>query len=28
MLECAIRACWRKREVVLESLLSFRRAGC
>ena len=28
MLEGAIRAGWLKREVVLESLLSFRRAGC
>ena len=28
MLEGAIRAGWLKREVVVESLLSFRRAGC
>lgn len=28
MMEGAIRAGWLKREVVLESLLSFRRAGC
>ena len=28
MMEGAIRAGWLKREVVMESLLSFRRAGC
>ncbi|WP_231555356.1 hypothetical protein [Paracoccus sanguinis] len=28
MLEGAIRAGWLKREVVVESLLSFRRDGC
>ncbi|SDX41653.1 porphobilinogen synthase [Paracoccus sanguinis] len=28
MLEGAIRTGWLKHEVVVESLLSFRRAGC
>ena len=28
MIEGAIRQGWLKREVVLESLLAFRRAGC